>query len=209
MIRALWGFSAKVVNCLGDTVACLSLQLQPLTDQHLNQVLALDQLCFGGLWSRDGYLREMESPNSTLLVLPTPNNEAQLLGLGCLWAIVEEAHITLLAVHPGVQGQGLGQLILLGLLQDARQRGLERATLEVKASNQKAIALYEKFGFKQAGRRKGYYKDTGEDALILWRKGLNEPEFVTQLQTWETTIHGRLQKNHLQLANLTHPPQGI
>ncbi|MBV5260756.1 ribosomal-protein-alanine N-acetyltransferase [Synechococcus moorigangaii CMS01] len=177
-------------------MAFVSLQLQPLTVHQLPQVLELDQLCFGGLWSREGYLRELESPNSTLLIVPAPQNQDLLLGLGCLWAIVEEAHITIMAVHPEVQRQGFGQLILFGLLRDAWLRGLERATLEVKASNGRAIALYEKFGFKVAGRRKGYYQDTGEDALIMWRKGLNHPEFATQLNIWDAEIRQRLQQNH-------------
>jgi len=101
--------------------------------------------------------------------------------MGCLWGILDEAHITVMAVHPDVKRQGLGQAMLLALLERARLRGLERATLEVKASNQPAISLYQKFGFKVAGTRKGYYQDTGEDALILWLSGLQYPKFQ---QTW-------------------------
>ena len=181
-------------------MTCLSLELKPLTAEDLPQVLELDQACFGGLWSKDGYLREMESPNSTLLILPSPVNSDHLMGLGCLWSIVEEAHITIMAVHPDFQGQGLGQLILLGLLRDAWIRGLERATLEVRDTNAPAIALYEKFGFKTAGRRKGYYKATGEDALIMWRKGINEPKFPEQLIAWEKLVGDRLQRNNWRFS---------
>ncbi|AFY40606.1 (SSU ribosomal protein S18P)-alanine acetyltransferase [[Leptolyngbya] sp. PCC 7376] len=176
-------------------MTCLSVQLQPLTTDDLPQVLALDQACFGGLWSKDGYLREMASPNSTLLILPLPNNGDRLMGLGCLWSIVEEAHVTIMAVHPDFQGQGLGQYILLGLLRDAWLRGLERATLEVRDSNTAAIALYEKFGFQTAGRRKGYYKATGEDALIMWRKGLDHPQFPEQLEQWGKIVGDRLSQH--------------
>lgn len=177
-------------------MTCLALQLYPLTPDALPLVLELDQACFGGLWSKDGYLREMESPNSTLLTLPSPVNGDRLMGLGCLWSIVEEAHITIMAVHPDFQGQGLGQLILLGLLRDAWLRGLERATLEVRDTNAPAIALYEKFGFKVAGKRKGYYKATGEDALIMWRKGINDPQFPEQLTQWENMVGDRLKTNN-------------
>jgi [ribosomal protein S18]-alanine N-acetyltransferase len=186
-------------SCLCDVaVTCIPLQLQPLTADDLPHVLALDQACFGGLWSKDGYLREMESPNSTLLILPAPNGGDRLMGLGCLWSIVEEAHITIMAVHPDFQGQGLGQLILLGLMRDAWLRGLERATLEVRDSNMAAIALYEKFGFATAGRRKGYYQATGEDALIMWRKGLDHPQFPEQLERWGEIVGDRLSKNSWQ-----------
>jgi ribosomal-protein-alanine N-acetyltransferase len=196
------------------------LKLKPLTQQHLSAVLELDQLCFGGLWSQSGYERELASPNSQLLILeaasekgdsgwetelpevltqtshPTaPIPSKALLGLGCYWSIVEEAHITILAVHPNYQCQGLGQLLLYALLRDAKQRQLERATLEVKPSNQAALSLYQKFGFAQAGRRRRYYQDTGEDALILWRGGLQKPDFEETLTTWHQQIEQRLSRS--------------
>jgi ribosomal-protein-alanine N-acetyltransferase len=92
------------------------------------------------------------------------------VGLGCLWAIVDEAHITLLLVHPDHRRRGLGGQILGALLQAAQGRSLSWATLEVGTKNQGAIALYEAWGFERVGIRKGYYQKTGEDALILWRK---------------------------------------
>lgn len=121
--------------------------------------------------------------------------EGLLVGLGCLWAILEEAHITLLAIHPDYRQQGLGQIVLLGLLSTARRRGLERATLEVRVSNAAAIALYEKFGFQTAGRRQRYYTQPEEDALMLWRSGLQNPEFH-QFLTWQAhQLRRRLAEN--------------
>lgn len=164
----------------------------------LSAVLELDQLCFGGLWTLEGYQRELDSPNSDLLGLSIPsapaalNSPASLLAMGCQWAILEEAHITLLAVHPHYQCQGLGQALLISLLTTAYDRGLERATLEVRASNKPALSLYQKFGFKTAGRRRCYYKDTGEDALILWRGDLQEPEFQQTLAIWHSSVCDRL-----------------
>jgi len=118
-----------------------------------------------------------------------------LIGLGCLWAILEEAHITLLAIHPDYRQQGLGQAVLLGLLTTACRRGLERATLEVRVSNGAAIALYEKFGFQTAGRRRRYYTQPEEDALMLWRSGLQDLEFH-QFLTWQDhRFRGRLAEN--------------
>ena len=90
------------------------------------------------------------------------------------------------------RGQGLGQALLYALLLLAQRRGLEWATLEVRASNQTAIALYQKFGFEQVGERRGYYPDTGEAALILWRKGLQRPEFQDCLEQWRLQIEQRL-----------------
>jgi ribosomal-protein-alanine N-acetyltransferase len=170
-------------------LSLLELQLKPLEAGQLNQVVELDQICLGGLWSLDGYRREIESPNSTLLAISlSSNREEKLIGLGCLWSILEEAHITILAVHPDFQGRGLGKLLLFSLLQDAVKRQLERATLEVSEHNQVALSLYQKFGFKIAGQRKGYYQKTGEDALILWRGDLAKPEFQELMETWKQEL---------------------
>lgn len=170
------------------------LELKSITPQMLSAVLELDQLCFSGLWTLEGYQRELDSPNSDLLGLfiPSSAQSASLLAMGCQWAILEEAHITLLAVHPHYQCQGLGQALLISLLTSAYDRGLERATLEVRASNKPALSLYQKFGFKTAGRRRCYYKDTGEDALILWRGDLQEPEFQQTLVIWQASVGDRL-----------------
>ncbi|MEG5098757.1 ribosomal protein S18-alanine N-acetyltransferase [Microcoleus sp. AT13-A6] len=123
-----------------------------------------------------------------------------LIGIGCLWAILEEAHIIMLAIHPQFQGQGLGQALLLALLKSACDRQLERATLEVRDSNLAAVSLYKKFGFKEAGRRKRYYEDTGEDALVMWRSGLEKPEFQRYLADEKREICDRLHQKNWHLA---------
>ncbi|AFZ07078.1 (SSU ribosomal protein S18P)-alanine acetyltransferase [Oscillatoria nigro-viridis PCC 7112] len=198
------------------------LQIKHLAAEHLNSAVELDRLCFGGLWAIEGYRRELDSPNSDLLGLWTwetddcesAQNRAgtgapplqippTLIGIGCLWAILEEAHIIMLAIHPQFQRQGLGQALLLALLKSARNRQLERATLEVRDSNLAAVSLYKKFGFKEAGRRKRYYEDTGEDALVMWRSGLEKPEFQRYLAVEKVQMCDRLnQKNwHLAIDN--------
>lgn len=179
----------------------LDLTIQSLTPEHLSVLVELDQTCFGGLWSLSGYQRELDSPNSHFLGLFSPVAGSRLLGMGCFWSILEEAHITILAVHPQYHGQGLGQALLYSLLKTARNRGLERATLEVRASNEAAICLYEKFGFKTAGRRRRYYQDNNEDALIFWRSDLQQPEFAATLAHWHRIVSDRLSRSSWQLLN--------
>jgi [ribosomal protein S18]-alanine N-acetyltransferase len=184
-----------------------SLELRPLTADLLPAVVDLDHQCFGGLWTLDGYRRELDSPNSEILVMQpgaaSLGRESGLLGLGCYWAILEEAHITIMAIAPEYQGQGLGQALLWALLASAHHRGLERATLEVRASNQAALALYQKYGFTEAGRRRRYYPDTQEDALILWRGKLQYPDFAQALARWQADVRDRLQQGgwNLKLSN--------
>ena len=180
-----------------------ALRLKPLEEPYLNAVVALDKLCLGGLWTWDGYHRELTSPNSELLMLSIPLPEANgsyptsyqdelIIGIGCFWAILEEAHITVLGIHPDYQGQGLGQLLLTNLLNLARARDLERATLEVRQSNQVALSLYQKFGFKAAGKRKKYYQNPEEDAIVLWLGNLHQPEFEQKLAQWQKQLSQRL-----------------
>ncbi len=196
------------------------LEIKHIAPEHLPSAVELDRLCFGGLWAIEGYRRELESPNSDLLGLwtwegagtGTPPLQVRagthhppplLIGVGCLWAILEEAHIIMLAIHPQFQRQGLGQALLLALLKSAHDRQLERSTLEVRDSNLAAVSLYKKFGFQEAGRRKRYYEDTGEDALVMWRSGLEKPEFQRYLAVEKVEMCDRLyeKKWHLAIDN--------
>lgn len=188
----------RVCNLIQINVISLDLKIQPLTSDDLSAVLELDKACFGGLWTLEGYQRELDSPNSDLLGLFSPVSSLSLLGMGCFWSILEEAHITILAVHPQYHCQGLGQALLYSLLKTASDRGLERATLEVRASNSAAISLYQKFGFKTAGRRRRYYQDNNEDALILWLSDLQQPHFQATLRSWHTMVSDRLSKSSWQ-----------
>jgi [ribosomal protein S18]-alanine N-acetyltransferase len=181
------------------------LKIVPLTTDLLNEVVKLDELCFGKLWTLEGYQRELASPNSEIILLQIQERDIeedrspipeQILGVGCFWRIVDEAHITILAIHPDYQNRGLGQLILYSLLKKSSALGLERATLEVRDSNESALYLYQKFGFKIAGRRKNYYQKTGEDALVLWCKDLNKPEFQNNLVLWECESNKRLARHN-------------
>lgn len=194
-------------------MAAISLiELKPLTPENLPAILELDRLCFGGLWTSEGYKRELDSDCSDLLGLflssvegvPSgagilPASPPRLIGIGCLWAILEEAHITILGIDPEYRNCGLGQAMLVGLMTSALGRKLERATLEVRVSNGAAISLYEKYGFKKAGCRKGYYQDNGEDGLILWRGGLHHREFPEILRGWQIGVNERLGKNSWSL----------
>ena len=187
------------------------IEIKHLAPEHLPSAVELDRHCFGGLWAIEGYRRELDNPNSDLLGLwiwetedcesgqnrsgtgtPPLQISPTLIGIGCLWAILEEAHITMLAIHPQFQRQGLGQALLWALLKSACDRQLERSTLEVRDSNLAAVCLYKKFGFKEAGRRKRYYQDTGEDALVMWHSSLGKPEFQQYLAVEKVQMCDRL-----------------
>ena len=173
---------------------------QTLEAFQIPAIVALDKICLGGIWTAQGYQREIDSPNSTLLILNLIENEltneSKIIGMACLWSILEEAHITLLAIHPDYRQQGFGTLLLFCLLRDAIARNLSWATLEVNDNNEKAINLYKKFGFEVAGKRKKYYESTGDDALILWLKKLQNAEFKIALTQWQQNLEARLGNNN-------------
>mmetsp|Transcript_36404 Transcript_36404/g.58885 ORF Transcript_36404/g.58885 Transcript_36404/m.58885 type:complete len:254 (+) Transcript_36404:48-809(+) len=127
----------------------------------------LDKICLGGLWSEASYIAEVNDDNSDFICLISKEAPAaDLLAFGCCTTISGESSITNVAVHPSVQRRGFGLLILLHLIRMAMERGSTSATLEVRSSNEAALQLYGKLGFRKWRQRKGYYSD-GEDAVVL------------------------------------------
>jgi ribosomal-protein-alanine N-acetyltransferase len=173
----------------------------PVVDD-ISGLVDLDRRALGGLWSADGYRRELDSPNSCLRILT--QSGGGMMGLGCYWAILDEAHLTLLGIDPHYQRRGLGQWLLVHLLVDACDRGLTRATLEVRASNSRALALYHSFGFETLGSRRRYYPD-GEDALILWQNALKTSEFRACLRQRHQAAAARLTAQGWQITAEKHP----
>ena len=96
--------------------------------------------------------------------------DGEILGYCGFWKIIDEAHITNVAVHPEYRGQGYGRVLISAMIQRAKELDVIAMTLEVRVSNDIAISLYKDFGFVASGVRKNYYQDNSEDALIMWLK---------------------------------------
>ena len=137
---------------------------QPLTAAHLEACLALDQLALNGFWSREQWQRELAAEGRPRLGLWP---DGRLRAVACGWLIVDELHLILVATDPAWRRRGLARHLLVALMAEARARGARHATLEVAAGNTPALALYAALGFREAGRRRGYYRN-GDDALIQW-----------------------------------------
>ena len=114
------------------------------------------------------------------------------LGYGGFWLIVDEAHICTLAVHPEWRGQGLGELLLVHMIDQATALNAAVATLEVRTSNLQAQSLYHKYGFEVVGLRKGYYSDNHEDALIMTTPPLVSANYQSQFQKCGSALRERL-----------------
>jgi ribosomal-protein-alanine N-acetyltransferase len=135
---------------------------------ELDGVLALDDLCFHRPWTREEYERELADPTRCFLFV-AHGDDGRVVAYCSFWRIFDEVHVNNFAVHPERRRQGLGRALLAHVLGVASRLGAPRATLEVRASNTAALALYEGSGFVRAGRRPAYYTHPVEDALILWR----------------------------------------
>lgn len=174
---------------------CL-IELRPITKDLLPQIQSIDRAGLGDFWSLSAYEQEIDSPYSHLLGAVT--KDLILLGFGCVWRVAEEAHITILVVHPQFQGQGVGKYLVWGLLDRSIQTGAEWMVLEVRESNQVALNLYGYFQFEQVGKRPNYYQETGETALILWCRELQKPEFRAKWCGWGVQIQQKLAKHNWQ-----------
>lgn len=143
--------------------------------EDLDAVLDIERVSFPTPWSRNAFISELTENNLCYywVCVFSPEGDGvegqRVVGYAGIWLIVDEVHITTIAIHPDWRGSGLGEALLHYIFLESLIKGGERITLEVRPSNLSARALYRKFGFKDVGRRRGYYTDTGEDAIIMWR----------------------------------------
>ena len=140
------------------------MNVRNLTPEHLQACLALDRASLGGLWSAAQWQSELADPRRPGMGLWQADT---LVAMASGWLVVDELHITLVAVAPEQRRRGLGRQVLEELLAVARHQGAQHATLEVATTNGAAVALYRSLGFRDAGLRRGYYRN-GDDALIQW-----------------------------------------
>ena len=144
--------------------------MNPITLRRMNEldidgVLAVEEQSFTTPWSREGFVTEMKNELSYYLIM---SHAGKIIGYAGMWLIVDEAHVTNVAIVPGYRGQKLGEKLMAALIECAKERGALSMTLEVRATNTVAQGLYAKFGFISQGIRRKYYTDTQEDALIMW-----------------------------------------
>lgn len=130
-------------------------------------IAELEKRCFPTPWKERDFENEL-SGNPLAVYMAALTGADEIIGYCGLWVILDEGHITNVAVAPEWRKQGVAADLLAALFEEAGKRGARRYTLEVRRSNEDAIRLYEGFGFQIAGYRKGYYADTKEDAAIMW-----------------------------------------
>ena len=121
-----------------------------------------------------------------------PVNAPPIIGFGGMWIAFDEAHVTTIGVDPDLRGRGLGELLLVAMFDEAFRRHTNWLTLEVRVSNATAQSLYQKYGFTEQGRRKRYYSDNNEDALIMWSESLADPGYQERLESLRDRLIAKL-----------------
>jgi len=145
----------------------MSVEIFDMETKHLLQILDFEKECFTIPWSKNMFLDELQNDLARYMVI---SYSGKIAGYGGMWIILDEAHITNIAIDPKHQKHGLGSQLLMHMIKQAEAEGAKQMTLEVRESNLAALKLYRKFGFIECGIRKKYYEDNQEDALIMWRK---------------------------------------
>lgn len=142
------------------------MRVRPMQESDLERIMEIEHASFSSPWASNAFqseLKENEYARYFCLEL-----DGQVIGYMGLWFILEEGHITNVAIAPEYRGKQRGEALMQSVIQTMVKEGMERMTLEVRASNSRAKRLYERLGFITAGVRKGYYSDNREDALIMW-----------------------------------------
>jgi len=166
------------------------LTLEPMRESDVNTVQEIEREIFATPWPRNAYYRELASRASAHYVVLRHEGivnrpvgyrladfDPSIIGYGGMWRMYDEAHVTTIGVRRDLQHRGYGRVICAGLVQAAYDMGAKWVTLEVRTSNENAMKMYEAFGFKVIGRRKGYYTDNGEDAIVMWSDSIHSPRF--------------------------------
>ncbi|MFD2670826.1 ribosomal protein S18-alanine N-acetyltransferase [Marinicrinis sediminis] len=149
-----------------ESIESMEPQIRKMTLQDVPAICMIEREAFATPWSEEAFIHELTQNHfACYLVMETGN---QIVGYGGMWMVMNEAHITNIAITEAYRGRKWGEKLLDRLQQIAKDYGCSGMTLEVRVSNEIAQQLYRKFGFREEGIRKRYYSDNQEDALIMW-----------------------------------------
>ena len=156
----------------------LHITIRPMDKSDIEDVVAVEEESYGKHhWSKESFFNELS--NDLAYYFCAINDDGKLIGYVGTWQIIEEAHITNLSVKPDFRRNKVGEALLHTAIENCYKNGIKYITLEVRVSNEKAINLYSKYGFKSLGTRKEYYQDNNEDALIMWTENIFYDKFKT------------------------------
>ena len=157
-------------------VISMDISISKMTKDDIDGVFEIEAQSYGPHhWSKESFYNELQNNIATYYV--AKNNDNKVVGFLGAWTILDESHITTIAVSPEFKRQHIGESLLLSFIEESYSKFVKYITLEVRVSNEPAINLYKKYSFKSLGTRKGYYQDNNEDALIMWTENIFSEKF--------------------------------
>ena len=154
--------------------------IEPMASGDISSVMRIERACFSTVWPSDAFFNELNT--NKLAHYFVGRYDDRVVAYGGIWVIVEDSHITTLAVDPAYRRRGFGEVLLLRMIDEAMERGAAWMTLEVRESNSPAQLLYRKYGFTTVTMRAGYYTDDNESALIMWAGSLKSELYRNRLR---------------------------
>jgi ribosomal-protein-alanine N-acetyltransferase len=167
----------------------IEVTIGPMRRRHLRSVLRIEQQVYPRPWSMGLFMSELGIRGSRIYVVARIGST--LVGYGGVMLVADEGHVTTLAVDPAWHRYKIGTRLLHALATSSIHRGAKNLTLEVRASNDAAQALYRAFGFVPAGVRKGYYVETKEDAIVMWANDADTQPYAARLDSLAAAVPGR------------------
>ena len=150
-----------------------TLRFEPIQETHVGPILEIEKTTNNAPWSERSFRNELDHKHGIFLVAML---QGKVIGYGGVWLVIDEAHVTTIAIEAEHRRQGIGQRLMVELLSKAKEAGMVCSTLEVRAGNDAAISLYKKLGYNIAATRKRYYPDNNEDAVVMWLYDLDKWE---------------------------------
>ena len=163
-----------------------AVRIAPMRRRHLRSVMRIEEECYPRPWSATVFLSELSQRRSRRYTVGSIG--PLVVGYCGLMVVDEDGHVTTLSVDPPWQHRGVGTVLLLDQARAAPALGVRHLTLEVRASNAPAQVLYRRFGFAPVGVRRNYYEETGEDAIVMWARDIDRPQFAERLEAIEARL---------------------
>lgn len=160
------------------TTLISTVTIDPMTDADVKQIAEIERHCYALPWHENAYHTEIANRCAVYLVARV---DGEPVGYAGMWVVMDEAHITTIAVDPPHRGRHIGERLLHSLLSEAVRRNAVRASLEVREHNTVAQTLYEKYLFRRAAIRKNYYTDNHENAIVMWIDGMQDDDYRRML----------------------------
>lgn len=161
-------------------------KIQPMTTADIAAVTRIERASFTTVWPSDAFHNELST--NKLAHYFVGRYDDRVVAYGGIWVILEDSHVTTLAVDPEYRGRRFGEVLLLRLIDEAIERGAAWITLEVRESNVVAQRLYRKYGFTTVTMRSGYYSDDNESALIMWAGSLRSELYRNRLRVLRARV---------------------